>query len=1190
MKHSLLVALLLIVQNTVQAQEARLTLPIGHTASLIGYRVTPDEKYLVTASEDATGKIWNYRTGKFMYDLKLHTNTLTGIEMSKDGSFVVLASTDGTYSTWEVATGKLLFHSPPEASIRQLFLLPGDTTLLLVKDYVMVIAALKGDEGEMVFDEITEYYSDDKKKQIAISPDYKTLAIHQKNHSIKIYGLPDGNYLSSIERAYIDSTRYYDLTKVDPDFLLFMSNNEVAGSFEGRMMAGFRTDTTKQTFFYPKTVRRYELNSSLTTLAFKNGRDDSIRLWSIPARKMAATIANEQGLNMIAFSPKTGNLILQKNRTVQEWSVTGLLMNEKKLEEGVAYVSQLNEKETIALAGIDNGLQTIHWKTGRTINEFVGKIAAVKKALISSDGLWLFELKGAYSNYWNIKQMTASRFPESNEEQVRNILPTHEPHKVVLEYPSSFSLFNCTEGKVIYTKEGHGILMLKGDSSFLTIANKQIKQWALATGEVTEAWTVTDNINNPAVSGDASLLAYNTEATNNDSIMVWNMKEHTKVASFYRPSEHRETGFVVIYTPGYTPAFRFSADNKYLFFSSGETGWLSIAKLPYEEYVKYGTETDTIKNELDIVYQEGTLEFFSRYHPVAVMEGQHTVLLSADNEVGNDEIRAYNYEKGTVDFRLSYPSFQRIMYYDSVQKQLFTATKNEWLIWDLNQQTLLKKIPLPNGSDAAAVLAPKRQLLTLSNDRIGIQFFDSTKPTYFFSTLDQNETVAYRSDRFYKATPNAAASLSWNIGQKFYDFDQWDMQFNRPDKLLEVTDAKDAGLSSAYYNAYLKRLKKNGIKENGFHYSTQLPQTSILNSQLNGDIVTDPVFMLSLNILPASKKAALKKVFVLVNDNPVFGKNGYNLPAKAEKQVQLPITLSAGLNNIKVSCMDENGNESIREQLQLVHPVATTGQPQVHFIGIGINQFAQPEYNLNWSVKDIRDLALKLKSRYPAIRIDTLFDANVTKENILALKQQLLQLTEDDKVIVSYSGHGILSKEFDYYLSTYHIAFDKPEDKGLAYDDLESLLDNIRPRQKLMLIDACHSGEVDKEEIAKIEASKPSLDSMGTRSKSSIKVVHKKTLGMANSFELMQGLFVNMGKGTGATIISAAGGMQYAQESGDLKNGVFTYSIIEAFNNNPTLKVSELKKLVGSRVMQLTNGLQKPTSRNSTNNYDWVIW
>jgi hypothetical protein len=67
-------------------------------------------------------------------------------------------------------------------------------------------------------------------------------------------------------------------------------------------------------------------------------------------------------------------------------------------------------------------------------------------------------------------------------------------------------------------------------------------------------------------------------------------------------------------------------------------------------------------------------------------------------------------------------------------------------------------------------------------------------------------------------------------------------------------------------------------------------------------------------------------------------------------------------------------------------------------------------------------------------------------------------------------------------------------------------------------------------------------------------------------------------------------GNQFALERGDLRNGVFTYSILEAMENNPNLKISVLKKIVGERVEQLTNGMQKPTSRNETINSDWQVW
>jgi hypothetical protein len=86
--------------------------------------------------------------------------------------------------------------------------------------------------------------------------------------------------------------------------------------------------------------------------------------------------------------------------------------------------------------------------------------------------------------------------------------------------------------------------------------------------------------------------------------------------------------------------------------------------------------------------------------------------------------------------------------------------------------------------------------------------------------------------------------------------------------------------------------------------------------------------------------------------------------------------------------------------------------------------------------------------------IDTLFNKDVTIKKVMDLKQDLVKTTVNDKVIIAYSGHGLLSDSLDYFLSTYNVNFHKPENGGLAYESLEDLLDSIPARKKLMLIDA----------------------------------------------------------------------------------------------------------------------------------------
>ncbi len=391
---------------------------------------------------------------------------------------------------------------------------------------------------------------------------------------------------------------------------------------------------------------------------------------------------------------------------------------------------------------------------------------------------------------------------------------------------------------------------------------------------------------------------------------------------------------------------------------------------------------------------------------------------------------------------------------------------------------------------------------------------------------------------------------------------------------------KDSILIKSYKKAYEKRIKKMSIDTLAFRSGYGVPEFDFVNR--DNIAYEQKKSTLTLHIKGVDSIYKLDRFNVWVNETPIFGQRGISIRKKNKNDFDTTITikLSQGENRIETSITNVNGTESYRMPLTVNYSPAVKQKESIRFIGIGIDQFADNQYNLKYSAKDIRDLSKKLKEKYKDdIIIDTLFNANVTVSNVKGLKQKLQQTSVNDKVIISYSGHGLLSKDYDYYLSTYNVNFQMPEENGLAYDELENLLDSIPARKKLMLIDACHSGEVDKEEGI---AMNKIADSLGL-SKGIIlgdSIEQNQNLGLKNSFELMQSLFVNVGKSTGATIISAAAGNQFALERGDLKNGVFTYSLLEAMEKNVTMKISELKKIVGERVEQLTNGMQKPTSRN----------
>ncbi|MEM6737795.1 MAG: caspase family protein, partial [Bacteroidota bacterium] len=220
-----------------------------------------------------------------------------------------------------------------------------------------------------------------------------------------------------------------------------------------------------------------------------------------------------------------------------------------------------------------------------------------------------------------------------------------------------------------------------------------------------------------------------------------------------------------------------------------------------------------------------------------------------------------------------------------------------------------------------------------------------------------------------------------------------------------------------------------------------------------------------------------------------------------------------------------------------------------------------------------------------------------TKNQLLQLKKELEKSSVNDMLILSFAGHGVISEDLVWNFALH--GFSSSFEDGFTFDDIEKLIDGIPARDRLILIDACHSGEIDREDLRLAGVSKVEFGDVHFRSFPDFgsQAGGKSNLGLENSFQVMKQLFVNFRNSTGSSVISSAGGVEFALENEDWKNGVFTYSFIEGItsknadlNNNGVVRVSDIREYVINKVLSLTKGLQRPTMRNENLENDFIIW
>lgn len=465
---------------------------------------------------------------------------------------------------------------------------------------------------------------------------------------------------------------------------------------------------------------------------------------------------------------------------------------------------------------------------------------------------------------------------------------------------------------------------------------------------------------------------------------------------------------------------------------------------------------------------------------------------------------------------------------------------------------------------------------------------------------NKDEYIIYNSDGYYMASKKALDMISFTHNKLIFNISAFDLEKNRPDILLRTIGYNSQALADIYYQLYQKRKANSPSQLQWNGNDIPIIERAILPYQINDTFV-------ALRIQATQSVSALNRLNIWLNGVPIFGKNGIEIKATNGKfDSTYRIELQNGVNIVEYTVYNLQGMQSEKPKLE-IECLVKAKRSNLYVLCLSVSEYEQKENNLKYAVKDGRDVAQAFIQEYLSqdvnnllfnqIFVDTLFDKNATVQNFLKAESKIKEAQPSDRVIVYLSGHGLLDKNLNFWFATHNIDFKNPSKDGLGYERVEELLSNINAREKLLLIDACHSGQPDKSAIVKVDESKlQNSRNVQSYTFKGLELDDEELPDLSASFELMQVIFRDMSLSGGTQVIAAAAGNSYALESDLWNNGIFTYCLVNGIKNKEAdlnadgkINLSELNEYIYAQVSSKTSGRQKPTSRSWNQWADFIV-
>jgi WD40 repeat protein len=286
----------------------------GHTARVNSVAIHPDNKTLVSGSNDRQVNLWNLQTGKCLYIFSGQREAVLSVAISPDGKQVISGTIDRKISSWELETKK--YHRT-FSYLTSPYSHNGFVNALVYSPNGHIIASASGDKTIRIWQSSTGTIKrtlnghTDAVLAIAINPDSTILVSGSADQTIRIWNLQTGEnrYIINQHLAAVNTLA------ITPDNQTFISGSTDSTIKLWHLHTGELYRTVK---IHSTAISAIAIHPDGKIVA-SSSQEGIIKLWNLQTGALLATIS---GFSPLVFS-LDGTMLISGDQggTIKIWQL-----------------------------------------------------------------------------------------------------------------------------------------------------------------------------------------------------------------------------------------------------------------------------------------------------------------------------------------------------------------------------------------------------------------------------------------------------------------------------------------------------------------------------------------------------------------------------------------------------------------------------------------------------------------------------------------------------------------------------------------------------------------------------------------------------------------------------------------------------------------------------------------------------